>query len=181
MPRLRPLLRVPAHFPAARFHAIPAHYSEPRQIPFLPLFLQPSTYRPNYNKNANGGVVKDGDGKTKASKPWNPATFFIVCTVYRLQVLAASLTRVQWIFLMIGSQAIQQLTLKQEHAEFVRKADGRIAVLREILERLGRGEDVEVERMLGTGEEAEEKAWEEGMVPPSHSRTTGRMLTVHLQ
>ncbi|KAI5856907.1 hypothetical protein BZA05DRAFT_386545 [Tricharina praecox] len=142
IPRLRPLLRATIPFRAARFHAISAHYAEPRQIPFLPLFLQPSTYRPNYNKNA-GGVQKDGDRKTKGPKPWNPATFFI------------------WIFLMIGSQAIQQLTLKQEHADFLRKADGRIAVLREVIERLGRGEEVDVERMLGTGEDAEEKAWEE--------------------
>lgn len=75
---------------------------------------------------------------------------------------------------MIGSQAIQQLTLKQEHADFLRKADGRIAVLREVIERLGRGEEVDVERMLGTGEDAEEKAWEEGMYPTNSFAGQGR-------
>jgi len=78
---------------------------------------------------------------------------------------------------MIGSQAIQQLILKQEHAEFLRKTDGRIAVLREVIERLGRGEDVNVERMLGTGVEAEEKSWDEGMCPVIHSRTMEEVLT----
>jgi hypothetical protein len=44
----------------------------------------------------------------------------------------------------------------------MRKADSRIAVLREVIERLGRGEDVDVEAMLGTGDEKAEKDWEEG-------------------
>ena len=66
---------------------------------------------------------------------------------------------------MIGSQAIQSITLKQEHAEFVRKAETRIAILRDVVEKLGKGEAVDIERMLGTGDEREEKAWEDGMLP----------------
>ncbi|KAF8539617.1 hypothetical protein BDD12DRAFT_699364, partial [Trichophaea hybrida] len=109
---------------------------------FLPRFLQPSTYKPSYGKSS----VEDKTGakpKAAGSKPWNPATFFI------------------WIFLLIGSQAIQQLQLKHNHADFDRKANTRIALLREVLDRLARNEDVDVERILGTGDPQEEKAWEE--------------------
>jgi hypothetical protein len=63
---------------------------------------------------------------------------------------------------LIGSQAIHQILLKHEHADFMRKADSRIAALREVIERLGRGEDVDVEAMLGTGDEKAEKDWEQG-------------------
>jgi len=69
--------------------------------------------------------------------------------------------RGKWIFLLIGSQAIQQIALRHNHADFMRTADVRIAVLREVIEKLGRGEEVDVERMLGTGDERMEKEWEE--------------------
>jgi hypothetical protein len=65
-------------------------------------------------------------------------------------------------FIAIGSQAVWQIVLKHEHADFTRKADVRIGLLREVVERLGKGEDVDVERILGTGNEKEEKAWEQG-------------------
>ncbi|KAA8893505.1 hypothetical protein FN846DRAFT_820688 [Sphaerosporella brunnea] len=153
IPRLRPflrapLLREPAHphpFCAARFHAISVHASAAREIPFLPKILQPSTYRPSYGKGKetapSGSFLSKLKGKYGGG--YNPATFYI------------------WIFLLIGSQAIQQILLKHEHADFVRKADNKIAVLREVIGRLGRGEDVDVEAMLGTGDEKEEKDWEQ--------------------
>ena len=81
------------------------------------------------------------------SKEWNPATFYIV------------------IFLLIGSNGIQIITLRNEYSTFCRKADQRIATLKEVLERLKRGEDVDVEKMLGTGDEEQEQEWEEGWSP----------------
>jgi len=77
-------------------------------------------------------------------KEWNPATFFIV------------------IFLLIGSQAIQMVAIRHEYENFSRSADARIALLKEVIERVQRGEDVDVEGLLGTGDKEKEKEWEEG-------------------
>ena len=42
------------------------------------------------------------------------------------------------------------------------RSEARIGLLREVIERIERGEDVDVGKMLGAGVEAEEKGWEEG-------------------
>lgn len=54
------------------------------------------------------------------------------------------------------------ITLKNEYSTFSRKADQKIALLREVLERLKRGEEVDVEKLLGTGDEEQEREWEDG-------------------
>lgn len=83
--------------------------------------------------------------KTKVrSKEWNPATFYII------------------IFLLIGSMSIQMIALKNEFAAFSRRADARIGLLKEIIERIQKGEQVDVEGLLGTGDAVREKEWEEG-------------------
>jgi hypothetical protein len=89
---------------------------------------------------------RDQRGATEeaGSKEWNPATFFIV------------------IFLFIGSASINTIAVRNEHAAFVRRSDVRIGLLREVVEKLRRGEEVDVERALGTGDPAREKEWEEG-------------------
>lgn len=79
------------------------------------------------------------------SKEWNPATFFIV------------------IALLIGSNAIQMIALRNERLSFTRKTDAKIALLRETIERVLRGENVDVERVLGTGDPEKEKEWEQVM------------------
>ncbi|MCJ1478424.1 hypothetical protein MMC13_007104 [Lambiella insularis] len=80
--------------------------------------------------------------KSPKSKDWNPATFYIA------------------IFLLIGSNAIQMITLRNDLVSFSRKADAKIGLLKEVLERVQRGEDVDVEGLLGTGNEEKEKEWE---------------------
>lgn len=82
--------------------------------------------------------------KKAKSKEWNPATFFII------------------IFLLIGSMSIQMIALRNEHAAFTRRADAKIGLLREIIERIQKGEDVDVEGLLGTGQKKMEKEWEAG-------------------
>jgi hypothetical protein len=77
------------------------------------------------------------------SKEWNPATFYI------------------FIFLFIGSMSINQLVLRTEYNAFTERADARISVLREVVEKLHRGEDVDVERALGTGDAVREAEWKE--------------------
>lgn len=86
-------------------------------------------------------------GRLKTRKPkskeWNPATFFII------------------ILLLIGSMAIQMIALKNEFSAFMRRADAKIDLLREVIQRVQNGEDVDVEGLLGTGDAEKEQEWEE--------------------
>ena len=45
----------------------------------------------------------------------------------------------------------------------MRKAELKIAKLREVIEKLHKGEEVDVERALGTGDEMQELEWEEAL------------------
>ena len=89
-----------------------------------------------------GGPADPNAPKRVKSKEWNPATFFII------------------IFLLIGSMSIQMISLKKNFAAFMRQSDVRIGVLKEVVERLQRGETVDVEKALGTGDEQKEAEWE---------------------
>lgn len=51
------------------------------------------------------------------------------------------------------------LTLKNEYSTFSRKADAKIRLLRDVLNRVQRGENVDVEKALGTGDEEQEQEW----------------------
>jgi hypothetical protein len=82
--------------------------------------------------------------KSKVHKGWNPATFFI------------------FIFLLIGSMSIQMIALRKDFATFMRQSDVRIGLLREVVEKLQRGEEVDVEKELGTGDAEQELQWEQG-------------------
>lgn len=53
--------------------------------------------------------------------------------------------------------------LKNEFMTYSRKADLKIQKLREVVERLQRGEQVDVEKILGTGDETQEREWEEAL------------------
>ncbi|KAI8949952.1 hypothetical protein F4801DRAFT_371651 [Xylaria longipes] len=102
--------------------------------------LIPKPLRPKPKPTVDWGTPEK---KKPKSKEWNPATFFIV------------------IFLFIGSMSIQMIALKRDHATFMRRADVRIGLLREVVEKLQRGEDVDVEKALGTGDTEKEVQWEE--------------------
>ncbi|KAG9845958.1 hypothetical protein KCU98_g6580, partial [Aureobasidium melanogenum] len=90
-------------------------------------------------------VAERQKAQAMKSKDWNPATFFIV------------------IALLIGSNAIQLIALRNERQGFTRKTEAKIALLRETIDRVHRGEDVDVERVLGTGDPEKEKEWEQVM------------------
>ncbi|KAF2205881.1 hypothetical protein GQ43DRAFT_436617 [Delitschia confertaspora ATCC 74209] len=110
----------------------------------LPRVLQPSLWNqiiPKFLRRNPSGLT----GATPKRKGWNPATPYIILS------------------LLVGSQAIQTLWLKREMAHFNRRADAKIGVLKEVVERVQRGEDVDVERVLGTGSGVEEGEWEEVM------------------
>jgi len=81
----------------------------------------------------------------KEKKPTNPATYFI------------------WIYLLIGSQAIRIVQVKNDYATFSRKSDLQLEKLREVVRKLQAGEEVDVEKVLGTGVPEEEEAWEQAL------------------
>lgn len=85
-----------------------------------------------------------GSNKSWMSKEWNPATFFII------------------IFLLIGSMSIQMISLRKNFDAFMRRSDVRIGLLREVVEKLRNGEEVDVEKVLGSGDAEREAAWEDG-------------------
>lgn len=92
----------------------------------------------------NGRARKDPN--KEKSKEWNPATFYII------------------IFTLIGSQAIRMITLKNSYGAYTRATDAKIELLREIIARVKNGEKVDVEKLLGTGDEAKEREWDEGIL-----------------
>ncbi|KAI9763189.1 MAG: hypothetical protein M1840_000855 [Geoglossum simile] len=125
--------------PSSHLHTVVSEGSLPRVV-------QPSLWVSLIPKFLCQKTPKDPAKPAKPkSKEWNPATFYIV------------------IFLLIGSQAIQMIALKKELTNFSRRADARIALLKEAVERVQRGEDVDVKALLGTGDQAAEKEWEEVM------------------
>ncbi|KAI9853554.1 MAG: hypothetical protein M1824_001119 [Vezdaea acicularis] len=63
--------------------------------------------------------------------------------------------------MLIGSNAIQLIALKNDFVAFSRKADAKIGLLREVIERVQNGEEVDVAGLLGTGDKEQEKEWEE--------------------
>ncbi|KAF3051664.1 hypothetical protein E8E11_010276 [Didymella keratinophila] len=104
----------------------------------------PTILRPSFWSSMIPKPLKDRSSAPR-SREWNPATPFIILS------------------LLVGSQAIQILWLKQERAHALRKADAKIGLLREVIERVQNGEDVDVEKVLGTGDERLEREWHEVM------------------
>ena len=110
----------------------------------LPRVAQPSVWHSIVPKAFRSPKTSQVPVKHQRGKDWNPATFFIC------------------IFLLIGSNAIQMLTLKNEYSTFSRKADSKIKLLKEVFDRVQRGENVDVEKILGTGNEEQEQEWRDG-------------------
>ncbi|EED17021.1 conserved hypothetical protein [Talaromyces stipitatus ATCC 10500] len=107
----------------------------------MPKIAQASTWQSIIPKFLRSGGSSTSP-RTK-SKEWNPATFYVV------------------IWTLIGSQAIQMLVLRKDFENYTRKADAKIRLLREVIQKVNNGENVDVERLLGTGDEVKEREWEE--------------------
>ncbi|KAK9779464.1 hypothetical protein AB5N19_12852 [Seiridium cardinale] len=103
----------------------------------IPKFWRPKEKRPDVNFGPPMSLKKP------KKKDWNPATYYIV------------------MFLFVGSMSIQMISLKRDFSTHMRRAETRIGILREVVEKLQRGEEVDVEKALGTGDAAEEKEWAE--------------------
>ncbi|CBX95004.1 hypothetical protein IAQ61_008445 [Plenodomus lingam] len=131
-------------------HRSPPHSQTHTRHLSLPTILQPSFWasmvpKPLRNRGHETSTPTPTPTSTsaQASRTWNPATPFIILS------------------LLVGSQAIQVLWLKQERAQNLRKAEAKIGILKEVIERVQNGEKVDVERLLGTGDAESEKAWAE--------------------
>ncbi|KAK0515724.1 hypothetical protein JMJ35_001758 [Cladonia borealis] len=107
----------------------------------LPRVAQPALWHSIIPKAFRNKDNSGAPTKSQRSKDWNPATFFI------------------WVFLLIGSNAIQMLALRHEYPTSSRKADAKIALLKEVLDKIRRGEEVDVDKVLGTGDEEQEQEW----------------------
>lgn len=116
--------------------------------------LVPEVAQPSFWKSMVPKFLRRSDKpkrSKKKSKEWNPATFFIV------------------IFLLIGSMSIQMISLKKDFEAFTRRADVKIALLREVVEKLQKGEEVDVEKELGAGDAEKEEAWKNSLSPPTRA------------
>ena len=69
------------------------------------------------------------------------------------------------------------IALRHDVLNFSRKAEAKIGLLREVIERVQRGEDIDVEGLLGTGDEEKERGWEEGLCTLSFSTLSSLGLT----
>ncbi|KAF2254330.1 hypothetical protein BU26DRAFT_447070 [Trematosphaeria pertusa] len=145
---LRQLLRAPSTYrtiltptmarPQTRTFALLSpqlSLAHPRHLS-LPRIIQPSFWTSMIPR-----PLKERPSKPKKTREINPATPYIV------------------LGLLVGSQAIQILWLKQERGREMRRAEAKIGVLREVVERVQRGEDVDVERVLRTGDQEGEGEW----------------------
>lgn len=144
---LRQLLQAPAFCrtallpparPQARTYALLAPSLSHVRCMSLPRILQPSFWVSMVPKPLRSRPDYPG------SREWNPATPYII------------------LGLLVGSQAIQILWLKQEKAHSLRKAEAKLSQLKEVIERVQRGENVPVESILGTGNAETEREWADG-------------------
>ncbi|KAL9044692.1 MAG: hypothetical protein Q9214_002186 [Letrouitia sp. 1 TL-2023] len=53
--------------------------------------------------------------------------------------------------------------LRNDYIAFSRKTDAKIALLREVIEKIRRGEEVDVKGLLGTGNKEKEQDWENAL------------------
>lgn len=110
----------------------------------LPMIIRPSFWR-SITPIALRKDARAARREANKGKPRNPATYFIL------------------MFLLIGSFSIHFINLRHGYSTEGRRLDNRIANLQEVLRRVQAGEDVDVEKMLGTGDPLAEQDWEEGM------------------
>ncbi|KAL2825713.1 hypothetical protein BJY01DRAFT_230061 [Aspergillus pseudoustus] len=145
-PAHRPSLLHRTPQPQSHHHSHLQHssYSTTRSIP-RPKIAQASFWNsliPKFLRNRTPASASPSNTAPK-SKEWNPASFYII------------------IFILIGSQAIRMIQLKNEYTSYTRSTDAKIRLLREVIEKVKAGEVVDVEKLLGKGDEGVEREWEE--------------------
>ncbi|KAL6239468.1 hypothetical protein BDW75DRAFT_119692 [Aspergillus navahoensis] len=136
LPRAHPLRIPPAHSQAY-------FYGTRLTTEHLPKIAQPSLWTSLIPKSFRNRSPSTSPATSQKSKEWNPASFYII------------------IFILIGSQAIRMIALKNEYSSYLRSTDSKIRLLKEVIGKVQRGEEVDVEKMLGTGDARVEREWDE--------------------
>ncbi|KAK5123295.1 hypothetical protein LTR85_002725 [Meristemomyces frigidus] len=125
------------------------HLEDIRNESRLPRIANPSLWSslvPRFlRRRSPEEAAQRAAAKATAPKQWNPYTTFIILAV------------------LVGSNAINIIALRNEMLNFSRKTDAKLELLREVVQRVKDGEDVDVKRLLGTGDAESEKEWEEVM------------------
>ena len=121
-----------------------SHWTDSRSVPKI---AQPSTWNsitivPKFLRHRPSDQTSL---EPKLKKPLNPATYLII------------------ISLLIGSQAIRIIQAQNDFQTYMRKADVQIGKLKEVVDALLRGEEVDIEKALGAADEAQELDWEEAL------------------
>ncbi|PGH18952.1 hypothetical protein AJ80_04279 [Polytolypa hystricis UAMH7299] len=109
----------------------------------MPRVLEPSIWTSIIPKFIRNGEWRSSSKEPRKSRGYNPATFYIVMAT------------------LIGSQSIHMIILKKEYGNFTRSTDAKIQLLKEVIDKLQKGEDIDVKKLLGTGDQAKEREWEE--------------------
>ncbi|CZT20447.1 uncharacterized protein RCC_06307 [Ramularia collo-cygni] len=65
--------------------------------------------------------------------------------------------------IVVGSNAINIIAIRRDMLNFTRQTDAKLELLREVIQKVKNGEDVDVKRALGTGDPEQEKEWEQVM------------------
>ena len=112
----------------------------------LPRAVQPSIWDSLVPKFLRASNPRTEAAKRHKQREWSPYTFFVI------------------IFLFIGSNAMNLIALRKEFTAFSRQSEANIALLKEALERVQRGENVDIARLLGTGDKEKEQEWEQGTI-----------------
>ncbi|GAB7358389.1 hypothetical protein MBLNU230_g2458t1 [Neophaeotheca triangularis] len=111
----------------------------------LPAVATPSFWSSLVPKAFRSSNRAARDNESPRSKEWNPYTIFIVLGI------------------LVGGNAIQLIALRKEMLNFSRKTDAKLSLLREVVQRVKAGEEVDVAGLLGTGDPKQEQEWEEVM------------------
>ncbi|RDW61840.1 DUF5321 domain-containing protein [Aspergillus mulundensis] len=119
-----------------------AAYSTRLTTEHLPRIAQPSLWNSLIPKSFRNRTASS-PASSETSKEWNPASFYII------------------IFILIGSQAIRMIMLRNDYNAYTRSTDAKIRLLKEVIGKVQRGEDVDVEKLLGTGDQSVEREWDE--------------------
>lgn len=67
------------------------------------------------------------------------------------------------IFIAIGSQAMQLADVRRDMLELTLMTNSKLTLLKDVIARIGRGEEVDVGKVLGTSHPRPEIEWEEGL------------------
>lgn len=63
--------------------------------------------------------------------------------------------------ILVGSNAINIISMRREMLNFTRQTEARLETLREVIQRVKNGEEFDVKKALGTGDPDQEKEWEQ--------------------